>query len=192
MDNSYNLTRNDNNYTLISLLLITISFLIFEILEIFSILKLLLYHNELGADLFEKCYKNSTMYKLFICFYSSLSIILSLVLVVLCLINVDFFFKKVITSFIYVIYFFFGPFLMMISFLAIYNSKETMMFCDDKYNLYYSKQILMNTICFFLFGTFITITFSLYKGVHKVIDSVVYKEHNGNILIKMFFWKIVN
>lgn len=191
MDDSFSIGRNDNNYTLIFLLLITISFLIFEILEIFSILKLFVYHNELGTDLFEKCYKYSTIYKLFICFYSALSIILSLVLVVLCLINLDFFFKKVINSFIYVIYFFFGPFLMMISFLAIYNSKETMMFCDNKYNLYYSKPILMNTICFFLFGNFITITFSLYKGIHKVIDSIVYKEDNGNILIKKLFWKIV-
>jgi hypothetical protein len=145
-----------------------------------------------GPHLFEACLKTDILTRLTISFFSMASAISAFVLTLMLIISIEYFMEKLLSTYLYFNYMVFGPIMLSLCIIGIYNCQSVFYMCINKS---ISSRVLSISNVVSVFGglilsLLITVTVAVFKGINSFIDSTTRKPE-GNSLIRKAFWYFV-
>jgi hypothetical protein len=108
-------------------------------------------------------------------------------------VSLEFFVEKMMSTYLYLIYFIFGPYMLGFSIFGLANWNEVVYVCDRRNhkNSVFSLSNVVSLIGLFLFSLTITIGVTIYESVMLYIDSILRRPHGSKFVRSMFWWAVL-
>ena len=167
-----------NNFMLYLMLLVSSILVFMNTLEIYKLSFQWNFILTINPEYLNSCVKYQYIVKSFFCVFSFFATFSALILVLGLLINIIFFTKKLIDSYINFIYFIFGPLLLICSILGFYYFDEVSYVCskDGKDKNISVTNVFSLMTCFFI-GALISITKEFYSTMNLYADTITRKSN---------------
>ena len=194
--NNNNFQVNESNSSMSALKIIfilSISLVLMDVVEAyFTFTSLVESSKKLSAETFQACIKYQSFAEIFFAFFGSLAGISVTILTLGIIINLQYFFDKILDTFFYFNYCVFGPYLLTSTLLGFYYYDNIAYVCDshDIKTKYLNVTIIFCLFFAFFMSMFITLGTSAVNITNTVIKSVRFEE-GGNYLIGKLFWRFI-
>jgi hypothetical protein len=186
-------TFNNSNKKIIIFLLVTSSILfILNLFQFYTTISKWQTFHSISSNIRETCYIYDISFK---SIKATLSLIIGISILIfsICIsIDSEWFFEKIICSFLYMNYTIFGPYCLVMCIFGIFSYKKVLYCCDkdknwERHFSLYNTFILGMLFVFSLINTCLVSIFSAWSVITKSISG----KNGGNVLIKTLFWKVV-
>ncbi len=181
--------NNTSDFTLSILLCISGLLVIIDSIELIQIISSWKVDFLIVPQVFEKCIKFQLISKTIFSVFSFVSALSSFFLTLLLLTAQNFFLKKLLKAYLYLNYYFFGPLMMGLSLLGIYNWEHVVYICN-KNDLNKKDLIISNSVTViscFLVSVFLTVLVEFFEAFYFLLDSIL-KRNSGSHILGKFFW----
>lgn len=182
-----------NNCTLYLMLIVCVILVSVDTLELYRISLGWEYSLKMSPEIFNECLKNDLIIKTVFCMFSLIAAISALLLTLFLCFGVDFFISKVMTSFLYLNYYIFGPYMLAFCILGCLYFNDFVYVCDKKLmtEKVFSISNVFSLISCLMISSVITIGVSTYEGFRVLVDSILHKEDGSKVVRKVFWWVVL-
>lgn len=186
-------SQSSNHATIYILLFICSLFLSVDGLELFRLIdEWNLLHKELSSINFEKCVKYPLIAKTGYTVFSFLAAFSAFLISILICFDLELFVEKFSHSYIKMIYFIFGPYMLTIGLIALNYWDKILFNCDNiRYSRIFSYSNLFNLIVCLSVSFIITVGMLIYEVIVIYMNSIQ-QRNNGSNFIRKSFWFVVN
>ena len=123
-----------NNFTIYLMLILCVILLTVDVIELYKVITSWSYINKYDPLIFQTCIKKELILKTIFAAFSFLSAICAFILCFFLSINTEFFINKLLTTYINLLYFIFGPYMLGFAIYGLINWNEVVFLCDRKSN----------------------------------------------------------
>lgn len=182
-----------NNFTIYLMLIICIILLTVDSIELYRITLAWNYIHKIKPEIFEKCVKSELILKTVFAMFSFLSALAATLLTGMLALMSDYFYDKVLSTFLRFAYQIFGPYMLGFSILGLLHWNEVVYMCDRK-NINHKHFSLSNTfslVACFIISLTITCIVAVYDVVAIYMDSILRRDEGSKILRSLFWWFVL-
>lgn len=186
-------TFNNSNKRIIILLLVMSSIVfMLNLFQFYTTISKWQTFHSIPTKIKETCYLYDISFK---SIKATLSLIIGISILIFSIsisIDAEWFFEKIISSFLYVNYIIFGPYSLVLCILGMFYYKKVLYCCDkdNNWERYFSLYNTFTLGMLFVFSLINSCLVSVFLAWNMVTKSVSGK-HGGNFIIKTLFWKVV-
>lgn len=182
-----------NNFTIYLMLIICVILVTVDSIEIYKICSSWNLIDKIEPLIFDRCFKKELILKTVFGSFSFLAAISAFVLTLCISLSVDYFIDKILTSYLYLNYFIFGPYMLGFSIYGLYNWNDVVYMCD-KHNFMikiFSISNMFSLIGCFILSLIVTVAAAVYEVVLLYIDSILRRDNGSKILRNIFWWVVL-
>jgi len=183
-----NQTAN-SNFMLYLMLIVCSVLAAINSIEVYRMTNLWKQALSLKTHYFQSCLKNQYITRTFFCFFSFFSIFSALILTIGLIIDYIYFARKLIESYLNLVYLIFGPTLLISSILALVNWKDTVYICTDVLEKHFSLSNATSIMFCFLLGGVVTILVEFYTTI-DLYSNTITRNPNGSKTLNALFWYV--
>jgi hypothetical protein len=182
-----------NNFTIYLMLVICVILISVDMIELYRVVLSWNYMNKFDPVLFNSCIKKELILKTIFSVFSFLAAISAFLLCLFLTISVEFFIEKIMPTFLKLIYFIFGPYMLAFTIFGLANWNDVVYICDRRNykNQLFSMSNMISLVGCFLFSLTITIGVTIYETVMLYIESILRRSNGSKLLRGMFWWAVL-
>lgn len=188
MENS----SSSSNFTLYLMLIVAIMLVTVDTIELAKIHKTWIIAMNFDMALFESCIKWDLITKTCFACFSLMAALSALILTMFLCFSIEFFINKILTTYIALNYFIFGPYMLCFTILGFVYWSDIAFSCDprDPTVKFFSFSNVLSISACFLIALIVTLAMAFYEALTMIIKSVRRRE-GGNYILGSIFWWIV-
>lgn len=145
----------------------------------------------MNSLLFQSCIKYQFIVKTYFCIFSLFANLLAIILCLGLIIDYLFFAQKIMSSYLNLVYYIFGPCLLFSSILGIANWNETTYLCyrNNPKLKYFSISYGSSIVCCLVISLTITLLVEVYDSI-ALYTKTITRQPDGNRILYSLFWFI--
>jgi hypothetical protein len=182
-----------NNFTIYLMLIICILLVTVDSIEIYRLSLAWTHSKASDVEFFNNCIKDELIIKTVFCAFSFAAACSALLLTIFLSTCIDYFANKFLTTFLYLNYFIFGPYMLAFCILGCIHFHDFIYVCNPKHldEKILSLSNIFSLLCCMIIAILITIAVAIYEGVHLLVASILRKEDGIAIIRKVFWWSVL-
>jgi hypothetical protein len=186
-------TQAANNCTLYLMLIVCLILVTVDSIEMYRLSLSWEYSLKVQTEMFNECLKNDLIIKTVFCVFSLAAAVSALLLTLFLSFFAEFFINKVMTSYLYLNYYIFGPYMLAFCILGCAYWNDFVYVCDrrDYHIKVFSISNVFSLITCLIIGIVVTLGVAAYEGLRTLIDSILHKDDGLAVVRKVFWWLVL-